>query len=174
MLHTPNVDINGKPWCGPTAAAAITGLPISRIHKMIRRVRSEHERKMCGRILNGGSVLDVNGRRMSVRGTYPSEIITIMKRAGYPVIGRWRGPMALRAFLEDRAHLGPCIVEITGHFIAVSRGMLCDTYTKTPVPWQQYPKLRRQARRAWYFQSRPASASTSTTTSTTPSSPEGP
>jgi len=156
MLHTPVYDTKARAFCGPTAIAAVTGTPISKVHKMVRRLRADKEREWRGRVLNGGRVKDLLGRRMPVKGMHNRELVEIMRRLGFKVKhARWPVPgrrtETLQAFCEDRGHMGPFIVNVTGHYVAVSHGMICDTLKRTPVPFAEYPKLRSRVKAFWHF-----------------------
>jgi hypothetical protein len=98
---------------------------------------------------------------MPVSGMSNAELLEVMRRLAYPIkdqgehesivgSGAMKGT-TLREFCEDRAHMGPFIVNVTGHYVAVSRGMICDTFTKEPKPWSEYPKLRTRVQRWWKF-----------------------
>lgn len=152
MLYDAIRDVKGKGWCGPTAISSITQTPISKIHKMVRRVRADRERERFGRVLIGGSAKGVDGRRMPVMGMYNSEILEVMKRLKFKVLkqeNNYKG--TLKSFIDDCGHLGPFIVNVTGHYIAVSHGMICDTYTDgKPIKATEYQALRKQVK--VYFQ----------------------
>lgn len=141
MLHTPVYDVPTRAYCGPTAISAVANEPISKIRKMIRRVRKE----------NGRRTKDRNGRRIPVRGVGDMELLAVMKRLGFASKAHTESGMTLRAFCEDRGHMGPFIVTVSGHYVAISHGMICDTYTKAPVPCEQYPKLGCRVKRFWKF-----------------------
>jgi hypothetical protein len=150
MLHPPIYDTKAKAYCGPTAISAVGNVPISKIHKMIRRVRSDYERGYRGRVLNGGMVKDIRGYKKRIVGVSNSELLQVMKRLGFKSKPH-AGGMTLRQFCEDRGHMGPFIVNVTGHYIAVSHGMVCDTCTKSVARWQDYPRLRWRVKRFWLF-----------------------
>jgi len=142
MLHTPVYDTGASHvYCGPTAISAVSGEPISKIHKMLRRARKEW----------GGWVKDDRGRRLPIKGVYNSEMLKVMKRLGYKAIPHVEHGMTFREFLDDRGHMGPFIVNVTGHYIAVSHGMLCDNSTKTPIPVSEYSGRNKRVQRFWLF-----------------------
>lgn len=151
MLHEPIKDVKGKGWCGPTAISAITQTPISKIQKMVRRVRADRERKHHGRVLNGGNAKNVNGGKMPVRGMYNFEVIEVMRRLKFNTDGEKSFKGTFRDFCDDCGHMGPFIVQVTRHYIAVSKGMACDTYTNKPVPWNEHPLLRKQVHKVIRF-----------------------
>lgn len=160
MLHTPINDVGHRPYCGPTAIAAITGAPISVVYKKLRRVRADGDRRRYGKVVNGGNVKRVDGKKRRIVGTGTTEVLKVLKRLGYPVVARLpqhKRPagITLRQLCDDRAHLGPHLVEVTGHWIAMSRGMLCDTHRRTPVPWKEHPLLRSKVIAWWVFPERP-------------------
>lgn len=153
MLHTPDYGDGARPFCGPTAIAAVTGESFKTIYKKIRRYRSERERPRAGgRILRGGSVLDCLGRKIPIRGMGNIELLEVMRRFGFKPKPHQEHGMTLRAFCDDRGHIGPFIVNVTGHYVAVSHGMICDTKTKVPVPIAEYEKLGYRVKRYWLFQ----------------------
>jgi hypothetical protein len=43
------------------------------------------------------------------------------------------------------------IVNVTRHYVAISRGMICDTATKAPVPIAEYKRLGRRVEKVWLF-----------------------
>jgi hypothetical protein len=139
MLYEPIHDVKGKGWCGPTAISSITQTPISTIQKMVRRVRSDCEKAYYGRRIK-------RDRKLPVRGMYKSEVVQVMKRLKFKTSEFKPYTGTLAAFCDDRAHLGPFIVQVTGHFVAVSQGMICDTWSKKPVPWREHPLLRKQVK----------------------------
>lgn len=139
MLHTPIAD-GRRHFCGPTAIAAVTGATFDEVYKKIRRVRSDRN----------GRVRDTAGRKVPIKGMGNFDLLLTMKRFGFKVKAKGSlGYPTLRALLEDRGHLGPIIVNVTHHYIAVSRGMICDTFTKVPIPMMDYPKLRVRVE-GWY------------------------
>jgi hypothetical protein len=165
MLHPVNRDVKGGVYCGPTAIAAITGQPVSVIYKRLRRVRADRDRKNYGKVPVGGALKRMDGHKRPIVGTSNHEVLTVLERLGYPsvamdVVGRklargWGGmqsTMTLRRFCDDMAHLGPTLIEVTGHYVAVSRGMILDTQTGyVPIPWRDYPKLGWRVQRWWRF-----------------------
>lgn len=155
MLHVVDVD---RVYCGPTAIASITNAPIPLVYKKIRRVRGDNERRWRGKILKGGAVLDSRGRKIPIKSLGSSILLLTMKRFGFK-FKEIPGGGTLREFCEDRGHLGPFIVMVSGHYVAVSRGYICDTYTSgKPVPWTEYSGLGRHVRQAWLFSGKPLTA----------------
>lgn len=119
---------------------------------MIRRIRSEKERKLYGRIVRNGNVLTDTGRKRKIVGTWGNEIAEVMKRLGYsskelPCYGK----LTLREFCEDSGHMGPFIVMTSNHFVAISHGAICDTITKHPIAWTEYKGLRSRIQKVYRF-----------------------
>lgn len=145
MLHTPIRDVpRGRLYCGPTAVAAITGLPGSVVVKKIRRALADWERSEYGKVKLGGLVYRENGTKKPVRRTGSYEINLVMTRCGYKIKKReyFKKPVTLLRFCEDMGHLGPMIIHLSGHWIALSQGkIVCSYTTYDPVPWQEYKKL---------------------------------
>lgn len=129
----------------------MTGAPFDKVYKMVRRYRGERERRTRGRILNGGWVRDINGRKLPIRGMYNSELLEIMRRLGFKSKPHQEWGMTLREFCENWGHMGPFIVNVTGHYVAVSHGMACDNTSKVPVPIAEFPRLGKRVKRFWLF-----------------------
>lgn len=133
MLHATEA----KGYCGPTAVAALTGVPVGRIENMIRRKRR-------------GGYRDRNGRRMPVRGTYTWEIVRVLKRLGCKVEKMADTESTFGRFCDDTAHMSTAfLVEVTGHFMAVHRGMFVDTSHREPTTAAGYAKATRRVKLAW-------------------------
>jgi hypothetical protein len=127
----------GAHYCGPSAAALLTGVPAERIEQLIRRKR--------------GGYRDTNGRRIPVRGTYPGEIVRLLKRLGCKVekraitVDTW----TLGQFVRDVEHMGTFLVEVTGHFMVCERGRVFDNGHPAGMGIDAYPKARRRMCAAW-------------------------
>lgn len=156
-LHTPVNDTTARAYCGPFSIAVLTGYPISIIRKRIRRVRGDYDRKHYGRVVKGGNVTRSDGRKRRIAGTSNHEVLTVLKRLGMRIVDQAKNKRfmtdreTLREFCEDRAHLGPTLIEAGHHYVVVSRGMICDTFTKHPIPWKDYPKLGMRVASWWTF-----------------------
>lgn len=158
MIHPIIKDTPSRLYCGPTALAALTGLPTSKIFKMVRRVRGDADRRYYGKIVNGGHVLSVTGRKRPIKSMWNSEMITVLHRAGLKVADAKslrRVPehaMTLGEFCDDRGHSGPYLLEVTRHYVVVSHGQIIDTLTGyKPIPWREYKKLRTKVKQWWKF-----------------------
>jgi hypothetical protein len=144
MLHVPVKDVKGNAWCGPTAISSITQTPVSTIQKMVRRIRGPQYRYIERK--RGGGYIK-KPYKAPVRGMYDNEVIEVMRRLKFNLIEEKSFKGTFKSFCEDYGHAGPFIVQVTRHYIAVSKGMACDTYSKTPIPWQDHPLLRKQVKR---------------------------
>lgn len=136
-LFTPVIDVKHRPYCGPTAIAALTGVPIARIEKMIRRGRKGYR--------------DSEGRRIAIKGTHPWEVIKVLERLGCKVHEVKTSHGTFGSFVEDTTHVGlPYLVEVTGHFMATHKGMFCDTSSLDgPRTIEGYRKVMRRVQRVW-------------------------
>ncbi|MGQ3210913.1 MAG: hypothetical protein ACT6U0_21390 [Shinella sp.] len=114
-------DTKSRAFCGPTAVAAITGEPVSRVRDAFRLVRY-------------GTNWIRRHRSPPIMGTYTHEIERVLRLFGY--VGAWHkvpGRPTLAAYLEDRGGLQrthPCVVRVTRHVVAVSGWVFCDTASK--------------------------------------------
>lgn len=136
-LRIPIIDVKHRPYCGPTAAAALTGVPLSRIEAMLRRRRKGFK--------------DSLGRKRPIKGTYTWEIVGVLKRLGCKVTELRDPESTLGRFGQDTAHIRAAyLVEVTGHFMATYMGQFCDTSSLVrPSPIEGYHRAARRVRRAW-------------------------
>ena len=145
MLHTPHYDVRTRAFCGPTAMSAVTGIRISEIRETIRKIR--------------GTVAS-NGAAMPVTGLANDELIQAMELLGWKIAEKAdcetdqrKEVFRLGEFLDANGHLGPYIVNVTGHYYAVSHGEICDTFTCLPKPIERFRKGRaRWIQRWWRFE----------------------
>ena len=141
MLYTPQTN-GARHYCGPFAIATITGESFEAIYKRLRSDRSKHGRRNR----------DARGRLKPVRGTYTFEVVRVLGRFGFNAtkLGL-HGSKTLRQVCEDFAHLQcPLLINVTGHFMVLKQGMLCDTHTHEPIPWTEYRQLKLQAKQLWH------------------------
>jgi len=136
-LFKPIIDVPRTAYCGPSAVAILTGVPVSRIEKMIRRIR--------------GGYKSYDGRKIPIKGTYAGECIKVLKRLGCKVkpfeFTFAKGTFA--KFVEDTRYAGTFLVEVTDHFMTCSGGMIADSGYHDPMPIEDYKKGQRRVQRAW-------------------------
>lgn len=142
-LHTPNKNPGSSRYCGPTAIMAVTGLPGSDVRDAVRQVR--------------GDIRDAGGAHMPVMGMSNTDLLATMAMLGWSVVQQWASPPGkleidrstyddesgsyrkakrpdgfkpylFSEFLRERGSGGPFIVNVTGHYMAVSHGEVCDAY----------------------------------------------
>lgn len=145
-LHDVVNDTKSRAFCGPTAVAAITGEPVSRVRDAFRLVRH-------------GAGWTEYDRAPSITGTRDYEVQRVLRLFGY--VGSWRriaGQPTLAAWLEGRTGVErthPCVVHITGHWVAVSGWVFCDTFSKGQVvDADQAPGRRKRAKDVFVITSR--------------------
>lgn len=146
MIYEPNIDVTrGKgPYCGPTAIAILTGEPISRIEKMIRRRRR-------------GGFRNSAGCKMPIKGTYNWEVIAVLKTLGCRVeeVKRVSGETLSNLVTECLPSTGAYLVNVTGHFMVASGGMIADTTHKTPISVVDYRRKSRRVQQVWKVVAKP-------------------
>jgi hypothetical protein len=145
-LHDVVNDTKARAFCGPTAVVAITGEPVSRVRDAFRRVR--HGPGWTG-----------YDRAPSITGTRDYEVQRVLRLFGY--VGSWRriaGQPTLAAYLEGRTGVErthPCVVHVTGHWVAVSGWVFCDTFSKGQVvDADRAPGRRKRAKNVFVITSR--------------------
>lgn len=123
-LHDVVNDTKSHAFCGPTAVAAITGEPVSRVRDAFRLVRY-------------GASWTSRRRSPPIMGTSTHEIERALRLFGYA--GIWHtveGLPTLAAWLEGREgfqRTHPCVVLVKRHVVAVSGWVFCDTASKGQV-----------------------------------------
>lgn len=137
MLHTPIYRGAASEYCGPTAIAAVTGVSLRDVRETIYQARGSH-------------FLKSNGDRMPIIGMANTDLIATMALLGWHAVEEMFNPVPIMAtgyrghgaprlyptllqFAEAHGARGPFIVEVTGHYIAVSHGELCDTRFRIPA-----------------------------------------
>lgn len=109
------------PYCGPCATSALTGAPITRVEKMIRRVRDDAFKEHYGRKRRWK-------RKPIIRSTGTHEVKTVLERLGCKVERYNTALTTFGQFVDDTQHMpGAFLVEVTGHWIAVSGGHYADS-----------------------------------------------
>ena len=154
-----------RAFCGPTAVVGITGASFENVYKKIRRIRKKNHRQIRAfRENRFGDYVD-DGRLLPIKGTGTHEVLETLRMLGKIVKEKGDGridgrsykgwdtsQMTLGDFCRDRGHMGPFLVEVTGHWIALGWGhIVCSQYhfKDGPVPWQSYRSLKRKVWR-WY------------------------
>lgn len=157
MLYEVVNDTTVKsPYCGPTAIAAITNAPISKVHKMARRIRGPKFRYVERK---GGNGYVKKAYKAPIKGMHNSELLTVLKRLKvkpkeyHSFVGTGEKKQSLRAFMDDYGNVsGPFIVNVTNHYVAVYKGMICDTWTRgKPISFAEYGGRNRKVEKYWKF-----------------------
>lgn len=145
-LYTPNQNSGSSRYCGPTAIMAITGLPGSEVRDAVRQARGDirdasgaHMPVMGMSNTDLLATMTVLGWNVAEEWTAPDGKLRLVDNPK----GSWIGPHGtLRSykrpdgfkpypfsdFLRERGDGGPYIVNVTGHYMAVSAGEVCDAY----------------------------------------------
>lgn len=117
-------DTRSRPYCGPTAIAAITGAPISMVRDAYRLVRF------------GGEWI-YRPRAPAIIGTTYAEAEKVLRLLGF--VGVWHridGAPTFAAYMQMRKGMqrtNASILFVTGHAVAVSGWQFCDTLSKGMV-----------------------------------------
>ncbi len=144
MLHTPNYDVRTRAFCGPTAMSAVTGEPISVIRDTIRQA--------------SGRIETSDGRAHPVMGVASEHLVEAMAMLGWEVVDKVeteneinkRDIFRLGDFLDHHGNDGPFIVNVHGHYYAVSHGEICDTFTCLPKDIVRFRRGRRRWVKRWW------------------------
>jgi len=135
MLYTPNKN-GAQHYCGPFSVATITGESFEAIYKRFRSYRSRHGRAIRDRV----------GKLIPIRGTWTREVLGVLDRLGYRHVRmefKDHKRPTLGQVCDDLKYMtDPILLNVTGHFIVLKHGWLCDTYTGEPIEWQKYRRLK--------------------------------
>ncbi len=129
-LFKPIMDCRPRAWCGPAAIAILTGVPLSRIEKMLKRGRKGWGSK-------------------PIKGTYAHEVVKVLKRLGCKVEPASVYESTITRFTDDVRHAGTYLVNVTGHFMVSCAGLIADNSNPEGGPAETYPRGSRRVQRAW-------------------------
>jgi len=125
---------NKTKWCGPTALAIITGKTLKYCHNKLARLEWKKPHYLQG-VSNGSMIL-------------------ALREMGYVVKcidDAWS--KTLRQYIEEKqatSHFrGVMLVNVTGHYVVISKGMVADNHQWTPRPVREHPMWRKKIKRAW-------------------------
>ena len=120
-------------YCGPTAVAAITGLPVEQVSVLVNRLRKRPDGQQ-------------------VYGTYWHELIRILRDLGYTVNtirlpAKPKGHKVLRVLdLEERLGWSSVhLIETKTHFLAMRDGLVVDSATPQGKLLRDHPNRRMHA-----------------------------
>ena len=134
---------NNTRWCGPTALAIITGRTLKFCHNKLARLEGKEPRYLKG-VANCSMFTAL--REMGFR----YEFIKFRPRVYNPV------NMTLRKYIEEvqiTEHFrGIVLVEVTGHYVVINRGMVVDNHSTVPLPVREHPMWRKQMNEAWFVE----------------------
>jgi hypothetical protein len=132
---------HGTEWCGPTAIAAVIGCSPADAERAILKHRETTPPPRSVQLQRAK-------RGHAVKGTTSAEIAPACALLGWNAIEEMpRTPRETFARWLRRKCVGPHIVLITGHFVAVSGDMFVDTSFRTPVRAAAAIRLRRSRKR---------------------------
>lgn len=119
-------DLGRRLFCGPTVICLVTGVPASRVEQMLRRARNDWHRKQTGT-----RYYDDHKRRQ-FKGTYHSEMVTVLERLGCKVEPYKFDPEAhctVERFKLDTSHMSDVFVVSAGsHLQAIERGQVYNSW----------------------------------------------
>jgi hypothetical protein len=125
MLYTPNYNTGSSRFCGPCAIMAVTGEAGSDVRDAVRQAR--------------GDIRSDSGAHMPVMGMSNDDLLAAMYLLGWRVFQSYAHLdgqyMRFKDFLLEHGRRdGPFIVNVTGHYMAVSHGEVCDARATSGLP----------------------------------------
>ena len=137
-----------RAFCGPFALAALTGEPIDRCLDAIRAVRGDDNeyRERIGAA--------PRRRGVAIRGVYNWEMDRALKTLGWRMDAvPHKSKISMKRFVETIGMAlkdSPLLVNVTGHYIVLYRGMVMDTTYRIPMAFSLSRRYRRSiVRNAW-------------------------
>lgn len=124
-------DVKHRAFCGPTAIALLTGVPVSVIEQKLRRGRKGWGNK-------------------PIKGCYNWEVLRVLKTLGCKV-EEFKNPEGTFAkFVEDTTTISkPFLVNVTGHYMVSHKGQFADSAWIIPTPISDYDRAYRRVKKAW-------------------------
>lgn len=116
--------MSGTAYCGPTALAAATGLPMCHIEELINFHRSSSG---------------------PIEGVWPHEITKVLQTLNVSYEHCRRGGRLINFARRG----GAWIVNVTRHLLFVENGRVVDTKAKDGCAVAKHPDRLRKVRRAW-------------------------
>lgn len=121
-------------WCGPTALAIITGRTLKYCHNKLARLAWKEPRYL--------------------KGTGNGDMIRALREMGYlpsRVDDAWH--KTLRQYIEEVQNTehfrGVMLVNVTNHYVVISKGMVADNHCSKPIPVREHPSWRKRIAKAW-------------------------
>jgi len=147
-------DIQTILWCGPAAISAVTGEKVSTIVAEMKRLSGRNRIKGVSKGLMQRTMTMLGWEASTIQKFDSEKINTPEERVGYGILISagvttkyvpWKKRPTLARYLrEHRADFQEhaCIVELTGHWVAVFGRRFCDNFTKEPVFLRSSPHRR--------------------------------
>lgn len=136
-------------FCGPTAIAAATGVPVSKVEDAVLAFR----KKAAARGRSTPSERKMRGARVKTMWSY--EIVPVCRALGFEAARACMTAGSTFGRLTEimqRAEIkGPIVVLVTGHYIALSRWQFVDNRHQSPTPHARYRSPRDRVVCAWHL-----------------------
>ncbi len=147
-------DIDTILWCGPAAISAVTGEKVSTIVDLMKQLSGRRCIKGVGTGLMQRTLAKLGWEATTIHKFDAEKVNTPAEQIGYGMFVSagfttnyipWKKrPTLARYCRQHRADFQEhaCIVETTGHYVAVFGRRFCDNHTKEPVFLKQSPHRR--------------------------------
>lgn len=133
-------------FCGPTAIAAVTGVPVREVERVVLELRKRDAYRLHP---YGDTVRKLFKRdRDVVRGMNPIEVPEVMRKLGFRLTAgkpsRARMTFASWAWWSHAQPNKRFLVIVTGHLVACADRKFVDTIHREPIPlWLAWCKRKR-------------------------------
>lgn len=127
-------------WCGPSALAALTGIPIAKAHSRFAFLTNQKIDEVTGvyqkEMLLALSEFGLKARKVDLVSRYPDRICGV----------------TLERYLRERPieeRMYPLLINVQNHFIVAHMDWLIDNGHPRPTPIEKYAKLGRLVHTVW-------------------------
>ena len=130
-------------WCGPTALAIITGRSLKFCHNKLAKIAGKEPRYL--------------------KGAYNWHMLYALKEMKFlPFRVDAAHGKTLRQYVDEvqtTEHFrGVMLVNVTDHYVVISKGLVVDNQNPTPQPVRDYPMSRKRIVKAWIIKRQPKTA----------------
>lgn len=170
-LHTPNRNSGSSRYCGPTAIMTVTGRLGSEVRDAVRQARGDIRDAAGAHMPVMGmsnkdllAAMEILGWAVAEQWEAPDQKLKLVPDPN----GKWHAgdgtrksfrrppgfkPLLFSDFLRSHGAGGPYIVNVTGHYMAVSAGEVCDAYeNQLPRDIEKYLTTgKRKYRNSWVW-----------------------
>ena len=134
-------------WCGPSAAAIITGRTLKYCHNKFAKLRGKEPRYIKG-VYNSEMrkvLWDMGYICQSIR----FDLIKGKRSKVMPTLSNW-----INDIQNTEQFRSVVLINVTGHYVVAQKGMVCDNQYPEPMPVIAHGSARKRIVEAWIVRRR--------------------